>query len=191
MLLSNSTVNAHGGSWGRTPSRFPRILFWPGPWFSCPSYSARCPLLQLPSQYYKFWQRRGSESEVVGCWSLPTLMVPMVAIETTGWAPTTHSLSSWYLGMWPMYLYRESFPCSTTWWGKRGQFPWPGGLQPPAHSRSADHGGSLLRWRRHTRLGFLSNTNVGRKSCWFNTAWRENCSPEIISLLCKTSPNFH
>lgn len=101
MFLSNSTVNTHGGSRVSPHPLLTRSLVQ-----LSPSYSARCPLLQLPSQCYKFWQRRGSESEVVGCWSLPTLMGPMVAIETTGWAPTSHCISSWYLGMWPMYLYR-------------------------------------------------------------------------------------
>ena len=126
-----------------------------------------------PSQDCNFWQCGGSEREVTGCWGLPILLVLMVAIETIGWAPTRHSISSWYLGVRSTCIYGLPLSCSARWGGQRGPFPWPGGHQLPVHSRAADRGESLLRWRRHTRLGFLSNPNVGRKSCSFNTSWRK------------------
>ena len=134
-----------------------------------PPDSTQCLFLQDCS----FWQCGGSERAATGCWGLPTLMAPMVAIETKGWAPTRHSVSSRYPGVWPMCFCGLPLSCSARWGGQRSPLPWPGGHQLPVHSRAADRGGSLLRWRRHTGLGFLSNPNVGRKSCLFNTSWRK------------------
>lgn len=170
---------------------FPHILFWPGPWFSCRHLIAHgAPSSSCHLSATNFGNVEVLRARWLGAEAFLLRWVPWLPQKLQPGLPQGIPSHPGTWGCGPC-IYTESFPCSTTWGGKRGQFPWPGGIEPPVHSRSADHRGSLLRWSRHSRLGFLSNFNVGRKSCWFNTAWRENCSPAIISLLCKTGPNFH
>lgn len=92
-LLSNSPANARGTRRGDTPPRFP------GGGTPRRRAAARSALPPLPA-LLQFWHHRNSEKEGAhrGV-TFPTPVTSMVAIETSGWAPTGRSLS-WYLGTW-------------------------------------------------------------------------------------------